>query len=131
MCTTIRAAVAANEILEYRLLQQYTIKTRETQPGHEITRIHFKYYNNGCKLKTSYPNNVGCVCPSSPPPPPPTVPGLQQGCLETEVPMEVPAGELSQLQVHVLQPAVSQAEAQELRQVRVHGSARRLTAAPC
>ncbi|CAL8325315.1 unnamed protein product [Arctogadus glacialis] len=43
--------------------------------------------------------------------------GLQQGCQETEVPMEVPAGELSQLQVHVLQPAVSQAEAQELRQM--------------
>lgn len=33
------------------------------------------------------------------------------------MPVEVPAGELSQLQVHVLQPAVSQAEAQELRQM--------------
>ncbi|XP_077374850.1 synaptosomal-associated protein 47 [Festucalex cinctus] len=43
--------------------------------------------------------------------------GLLHGCLETEVPMEVLAGELSQLQVHVLQPAVSQAEAQELKQM--------------
>ncbi|KAK0147110.1 Synaptosomal-associated protein 47 [Merluccius polli] len=43
--------------------------------------------------------------------------GLQQRCQDTEVPVEVPAGELSQLQVHVLQPAVSQAEAQELRQM--------------
>lgn len=40
----------------------------------------------------------------------------QQG-QETEVPMEVPAGELTQVQVHVLQPAVTQAEAQELRQM--------------
>ena len=52
------------------------------------------------------------------------VSGLQQRCQDTEVPVEVPAGELSQLQVHVLQPAVSQAEAQELRQVRVHWSLR-------
>uniref|UniRef100_A0A3Q3QUT8 Synaptosomal-associated protein 47 n=1 Tax=Monopterus albus TaxID=43700 RepID=A0A3Q3QUT8_MONAL len=34
-----------------------------------------------------------------------------------ELPLEVPAGELSQLQVHVLQPSVSQAEAQELKQM--------------
>ncbi|XP_061653611.1 synaptosomal-associated protein 47 [Phyllopteryx taeniolatus] len=45
--------------------------------------------------------------------------GLLHGCQETEVPMEVPAGELSQLQVHVLQPAVSQTEAQELKQMLV------------
>lgn len=44
--------------------------------------------------------------------------GLQLGCQETELPLEVPAGDLSQLQVHVLQPSVSQAEAQELKQVR-------------
>lgn len=44
--------------------------------------------------------------------------GLQQGCQETELPLEVPAGELSQLQVQVLQPCVSEAEAQELKQVR-------------
>ncbi|XP_019734663.1 synaptosomal-associated protein 47 isoform X1 [Hippocampus comes] len=43
--------------------------------------------------------------------------GLLHGCHEMEVPMEVPAGELSQLQVHVLQPAMSQAEAQELKQM--------------
>ncbi|KAM4605149.1 synaptosomal-associated protein 47 isoform 2-T2 [Polymixia lowei] len=43
--------------------------------------------------------------------------GLLQRCHETELPVEVPAGELSQLQVHVLQPAVSQTEAQELRQM--------------
>ncbi|XP_017281411.1 synaptosomal-associated protein 47 isoform X2 [Kryptolebias marmoratus] len=36
---------------------------------------------------------------------------------ETELPLEVPAGELSQLQVQVLQPSVSQAEAQELKQM--------------
>ncbi|XP_061549665.1 synaptosomal-associated protein 47 [Phycodurus eques] len=45
--------------------------------------------------------------------------GLLHGCQETEVPMEVPAGELSQLQVQVLQPAVSQTEAQELKQMLV------------
>lgn len=44
--------------------------------------------------------------------------GSQQRCQETELPLEVPAGDLSQLQVHVLQPSVSQAEAQELKQVR-------------
>lgn len=43
--------------------------------------------------------------------------GLQQKCQETELPLEVPAGEMSQLQVHVLQPSVSQAEAQELKQM--------------
>ncbi|XP_056148706.1 synaptosomal-associated protein 47 [Lampris incognitus] len=43
--------------------------------------------------------------------------GLLQRCQETELPLAVPAGELSQLQVHVLQPAVSQAEAQELKQM--------------
>ncbi|XP_061694880.1 synaptosomal-associated protein 47 isoform X2 [Syngnathoides biaculeatus] len=43
--------------------------------------------------------------------------GLLHGCQETEVPMEVPAGELSQLQVHVLRPAVSQTEARELKQM--------------
>ncbi|KAM9349529.1 synaptosomal-associated protein 47 [Symphorus nematophorus] len=43
--------------------------------------------------------------------------GLQQRCQETELPLEVPAGDLSQLQVHVLQPSVSQAEAQELKQM--------------
>ena len=47
--------------------------------------------------------------------------GLQQGCQETELPLEVPAGELSQLQVQVLQPCVSEAEAQELKQVRTVG----------
>nr|XP_020443550.1 synaptosomal-associated protein 47 isoform X3 [Monopterus albus] len=43
--------------------------------------------------------------------------GLPQRCQEPELPLEVPAGELSQLQVHVLQPSVSQAEAQELKQM--------------
>ncbi|XP_012731892.2 synaptosomal-associated protein 47 [Fundulus heteroclitus] len=43
--------------------------------------------------------------------------GLTQGCQDTELPVEVPAGELSQLQVQVLQPSVSQAEAQELKQM--------------
>ncbi|XP_008281104.1 synaptosomal-associated protein 47 [Stegastes partitus] len=43
--------------------------------------------------------------------------GLLQKCQDTELPLEVPAGELSQLQVHVLQPSVSQAEAQELKQM--------------
>ncbi|XP_008332657.1 synaptosomal-associated protein 47 isoform X2 [Cynoglossus semilaevis] len=43
--------------------------------------------------------------------------GLLQGCQETDLPLEVPAGELSQLQVQVLQPTVSQAEAQELKQM--------------
>ncbi|KAM7379471.1 hypothetical protein PAMP_005018 [Pampus punctatissimus] len=43
--------------------------------------------------------------------------GLLQKCQDTEVPLEVPAGDLSQLQVHVLQPSVSQAEAQELKQM--------------
>lgn len=43
--------------------------------------------------------------------------GLQQKCQETELPLEVSAGEVSQLQVHVLQPSVSQAEAQELKQM--------------
>ncbi|XP_061588424.1 synaptosomal-associated protein 47 [Cololabis saira] len=38
-------------------------------------------------------------------------------CQDTELPVEVPAGELSQLQVQVLQPSVSQAEAQELKQM--------------
>nr|XP_019965958.1 PREDICTED: synaptosomal-associated protein 47 isoform X2 [Paralichthys olivaceus] len=42
--------------------------------------------------------------------------GLLQMCQDTELPLEVPAGELSQLQVHVLHPSVSQAEAQELKQ---------------
>ncbi|XP_046884327.1 synaptosomal-associated protein 47 [Hypomesus transpacificus] len=41
---------------------------------------------------------------------------LQQ-CQETEVTLEVPTGELSQVQVQLLQPAVSQAETQELRQM--------------
>ena len=44
--------------------------------------------------------------------------GLLQRCQDTELPLEVPAGALSQLQVHVLQPSVSQSEAQELKQVR-------------
>ncbi|KAF3699453.1 Synaptosomal-associated protein 47 [Channa argus] len=43
--------------------------------------------------------------------------GLLQMCQDIELPLEVPAGELSQLQVHVLQPSVSQAEAQELKQM--------------
>ncbi|XP_074507663.1 synaptosomal-associated protein 47 [Sebastes fasciatus] len=43
--------------------------------------------------------------------------GSLQRCHDTELPLEVPAGELSQLQVHVLQPTVSQAEAQELKQM--------------
>ncbi|XP_037643033.1 synaptosomal-associated protein 47 isoform X1 [Sebastes umbrosus] len=43
--------------------------------------------------------------------------GSLQRCQDTELPLEVPAGELSQLQVHVLQPTVSQAEAQELKQM--------------
>lgn len=43
--------------------------------------------------------------------------GLQQRCQETELSGEVPAGDLSQLQVQVLQPSVSQAEAQELKQM--------------
>ncbi|XP_029309097.1 synaptosomal-associated protein 47 isoform X1 [Cottoperca gobio] len=41
--------------------------------------------------------------------------GLLQKCQDTELPLEVPAGVLSQL--HVLQPSVSQAEAQELKQM--------------
>lgn len=36
---------------------------------------------------------------------------------ETDVPVEVPAGELTQLQLQVLQPTVTEAEAQELKQV--------------
>lgn len=44
--------------------------------------------------------------------------GLQQRCQDSELPLEVPAGEVSHLQVHVVNPSVSQAEAQELRQVR-------------
>lgn len=44
--------------------------------------------------------------------------GFMQQCQDTELPVEVPAGELSQLQVQALQPTVSQAEAQELKQVR-------------
>jgi len=36
---------------------------------------------------------------------------------DTEVPVEVPAGELTQLQLQVLQPTVTEAEAQELKQV--------------
>lgn len=44
--------------------------------------------------------------------------GLQQRCQESELPLEAPAGELSHLQVHTVHPSVSQAEAQELRQVR-------------
>ncbi|XP_068427024.1 synaptosomal-associated protein 47 [Clinocottus analis] len=43
--------------------------------------------------------------------------GLLQKCQETELPLAVPAGALSQLQVQVLQPTVSQAEAQELKQM--------------
>ncbi|KAM4551968.1 synaptosomal-associated protein 47 isoform 1-T2 [Odontesthes bonariensis] len=43
--------------------------------------------------------------------------GFLQRCQETELPLEVPAGELSQLQVQVLQPSVSQAEAKELKQM--------------
>ncbi|KAM9789569.1 synaptosomal-associated protein 47 [Neosynchiropus ocellatus] len=38
-------------------------------------------------------------------------------CQDTDVPLEVGGGELSQLQVQVLQPSVSQAEAQELKQM--------------
>lgn len=37
--------------------------------------------------------------------------------MDTEVPMEVPAGDLTQLQLHVLQPTVTEAEAQELKQM--------------
>lgn len=36
---------------------------------------------------------------------------------ETDVPVEVPAGELTQLQLQVLQPTVTEAEAQELKQM--------------
>ncbi|KAK5889167.1 hypothetical protein CesoFtcFv8_015195 [Champsocephalus esox] len=43
--------------------------------------------------------------------------GLLQRCQDTELPLEVPAGALSQLQVQVLQPSVSQSEAQELKQM--------------
>ncbi|XP_016525209.1 synaptosomal-associated protein 47 isoform X2 [Poecilia formosa] len=43
--------------------------------------------------------------------------GLMQKCQDTELPVELPAGELSQLQVQALQPSVSQAEAQELKQM--------------
>nr|XP_057922841.1 synaptosomal-associated protein 47 [Doryrhamphus excisus] len=42
---------------------------------------------------------------------------LVHRCLETDIPMAVPAGDLSQLHVQVLQPTVSQAEAQELKQM--------------
>ncbi|XP_017542413.1 synaptosomal-associated protein 47 [Pygocentrus nattereri] len=37
--------------------------------------------------------------------------------LETEVPVEIPAGDLTQVQLHVLQPTVTEAEAQELKQM--------------
>ncbi|XP_068196339.1 synaptosomal-associated protein 47 isoform X2 [Antennarius striatus] len=47
---------------------------------------------------------------------PPMGSGLQQRCQDIELPLEVPAGDLSQLQVHALQPSVSQAEAHELKQ---------------
>lgn len=43
--------------------------------------------------------------------------GSLPGCQDIELPLEVPAGDLSQLQVNVLQPSVSQAEAQELKQM--------------
>ncbi|XP_068605427.1 synaptosomal-associated protein 47 [Brachionichthys hirsutus] len=43
--------------------------------------------------------------------------GSQQRRQNTELPLEVPAGELSQLQLHALQPSVSQTEAQELKQM--------------
>ncbi|XP_076000757.1 synaptosomal-associated protein 47 [Genypterus blacodes] len=43
--------------------------------------------------------------------------GSLQRFQDTEVPMEVPAGEVSQLQVNVLQSSVSQTEAQELKQM--------------
>lgn len=43
--------------------------------------------------------------------------GFIQRCQETEVPMEVPAGDLAQLKVQVLQPTVTDSEAQELKQV--------------
>ncbi|XP_036375216.1 synaptosomal-associated protein 47 isoform X2 [Megalops cyprinoides] len=43
--------------------------------------------------------------------------GFIQRCQETEVPMEVPVGDLAQLQVQVLQPTVTEAEAQELKQM--------------
>ncbi|KAF4116906.1 hypothetical protein G5714_001459 [Onychostoma macrolepis] len=36
---------------------------------------------------------------------------------DIEVPVEMPAGELTQLQLHVLQPTVTEAEAQELKQM--------------
>uniref|UniRef100_A0A673L887 Synaptosomal-associated protein 47 n=1 Tax=Sinocyclocheilus rhinocerous TaxID=307959 RepID=A0A673L887_9TELE len=39
------------------------------------------------------------------------------GTLVLTVPVEVPAGELTQLQLHVLQPTVTEAEAQELKQM--------------
>ncbi|KAM6948152.1 synaptosomal-associated protein 47 [Aplochiton taeniatus] len=42
---------------------------------------------------------------------------LMRQCQETEVPMEVMTGEMAQMQVQVLQPAVTQAEAKELRQM--------------
>jgi len=51
-------------------------------------------------------------------PSPPVESGLLQKCQETDLPLQLPAGELSQLQVHALHPTVSQAEAQELKQVR-------------
>ncbi|KAJ8408207.1 hypothetical protein AAFF_G00264350 [Aldrovandia affinis] len=43
--------------------------------------------------------------------------GFIQRCQETDVPMEVPAGELAQLQVQVLQPSVTDSEAQELKRM--------------
>ncbi|XP_063075379.1 synaptosomal-associated protein 47 isoform X2 [Engraulis encrasicolus] len=43
--------------------------------------------------------------------------GPSQLRLDTEVPVEIPAGELTQVQVQVLQPTVTDAEAQELRQM--------------
>ncbi|XP_031418839.1 synaptosomal-associated protein 47 isoform X2 [Clupea harengus] len=43
--------------------------------------------------------------------------GLVQHRQETEVPVEIPAGELTQVQVQVLQPMVTDAEAQELKQM--------------
>ncbi|XP_056599016.1 synaptosomal-associated protein 47 [Triplophysa dalaica] len=57
---------------------------------------------------------------------PTTTPGSPEGALniwsaghgqDTDVPVEVPAGELTQLQLQVLQPTVTEAEAQELKQM--------------
>ncbi|XP_076828440.1 synaptosomal-associated protein 47 [Brachyhypopomus gauderio] len=46
-------------------------------------------------------------------------PGVASLHMDTEVPVEVPAGPLTQVQLHVLRPTVTEAEAQELKQMLI------------